>query len=208
MSSVSVKRQLSSGETTRVAPRASIARRRLGPDFSHPSVVARHNVPAGAVSSLDAARRRRGVWPMIAAAAAAIAVLAVGAVVLRDGPATPSFASTVSAIMATDDSSILHLDHTPEGGDAGDVNVMWSPTHGHVALVAKDLPPLDESKAYARWLVDGDGAHPVGLFRPDADRSAELIVPIPGQASQWGITVEPAAGSATPTLPMLFNTQV
>jgi anti-sigma-K factor RskA len=75
-------------------------------------------------------------------------------------------------------------------------------------FLASNLPPLPAQKAYELWLIPTEGA-PIaaGVFKPDAHGSATVInPPLPAgvQAKAFAITIEPEAGSSTPTMPIVM----
>jgi hypothetical protein len=81
--------------------------------------------------------------------------------------------------------------------------------NGGLIFQANDLGQLAESKTYELWVIPADGKAPIpaGLFRPDAAGSASVVLPplprgIPAKA--FGVTIEKAEGSATPTAPILL----
>jgi anti-sigma-K factor RskA len=71
------------------------------------------------------------------------------------------------------------------------------------------MQPLPENKTYELWVIPTSGAPvPAGLFRPDASGSASVLLPpIPQglQAKAFGITIENAEGSNTPTAPIILS---
>ncbi len=73
-------------------------------------------------------------------------------------------------------------------------------------FIASNMPQLPPNKAYELWLLPTQGAPiPAGVFIPDPRGSATLInPPLPAgvQAKAFAITVEPEAGSSTPTPPI------
>jgi hypothetical protein len=80
---------------------------------------------------------------------------------------------------------------------------------GSLIFQANDLDPLPTGKAYELWVIPANGKAPIpaGLFRPDAAGSASVILPplptgVPAKA--FGVTVERAEGSDTPTAPILL----
>jgi len=79
---------------------------------------------------------------------------------------------------------------------------------GRLIFLANNLAPLPPQKIYELWLIPTIGAPiPAGLFRPDAHGSANVVNPPlqPGvQAKAFAVTVEPEAGSSTPTMPILM----
>jgi anti-sigma-K factor RskA len=88
--------------------------------------------------------------------------------------------------------------------------VSWLSSRGALVFVAGGLRPLPAGKAYELWLVPAQGKAPIpaGVFHPDADRGATLVLPpLPAetQARLFMVTVEPAQGSATPSLPIVMQ---
>jgi hypothetical protein len=81
--------------------------------------------------------------------------------------------------------------------------------NGGLVFQANDLEKLAENKTYELWVIPADGKAPIaaGLFRPDAAGSASVLLPplpkgVPAKA--FGVTIEKAEGSATPTAPIIL----
>jgi hypothetical protein len=81
--------------------------------------------------------------------------------------------------------------------------------NGGLVFQANDLGQLSQSKTYELWVIPADGKAPIpaGLFRPDAAGSASVVLPplprgVPAKA--FGVTIEKAEGSATPTAPIIL----
>ncbi len=76
-----------------------------------------------------------------------------------------------------------------------------------VLLIASNLPAAGTGKTYEMWVIPKGGApRPAGLFQSDGMR-AVYILNGPVDVSMIGtvaVTLEPAAGSATPTMPILI----
>ena len=76
-----------------------------------------------------------------------------------------------------------------------------------VLLIASHLPAAGQGKTYEMWVIPKGGApRPAGLFQSDGTR-ALYILNGPVDVSVIGtvaVTVEPAAGSATPTMPIVI----
>lgn len=86
---------------------------------------------------------------------------------------------------------------------------MYEPRTGTLLLTASSLAPLPAAKVYELWLIPADGGSPIpaGTFSPDGRGDATVLLPtLPGAktAKAFGITMEPAGGSLTPTLPILL----
>jgi len=87
--------------------------------------------------------------------------------------------------------------------------VVYLPSHGALILQASNLAPVPPTKTYELWVIPANGSAPIpaGLFRPDAAGNGSVVLPSipPGvSAKAFGVTVEDAAGSKTPTAPILL----
>lgn len=90
-------------------------------------------------------------------------------------------------------------------------NVYMHPRLG-VLLIATNLPALPADRTYEMWILpkDGSAPRPAGLFQASANGQAFHILP---QAIDFAdvagvaVTAEPAAGSQTPTLPIVLVAQ-
>jgi anti-sigma-K factor RskA len=104
------------------------------------------------------------------------------------------------AVIAAPDARAVDL--VAEDGRAL-ARVSWRPGGARAVLQTAALPTLAADRAYQAWLIPPEGA-PIsaGVFQPDADGSYTLIVtadvPFEGLAA-FGISEEPAGGSAAPT---------
>jgi len=79
---------------------------------------------------------------------------------------------------------------------------------GSLIFQASNLKQIAADKTYELWVVPMNGKPmPAGLFRPDASGSASILLPnLPGHtpAVAFGVTLEKAEGSDTPTIPMVM----
>ncbi len=80
---------------------------------------------------------------------------------------------------------------------------------GALVFVGSNLRPVPAGKTYELWVIPADGKPPIpaGLFRPDEHGSASVVLPampegIPAKA--FGVTIEDAEGSPTPTMPIVL----
>jgi anti-sigma-K factor RskA len=118
-------------------------------------------------------------------------------------------AEQIVAVMTSPDSA--HILLTEDRQPAHPVGqVSWLAAKGALVFIAGGLRPLPAGKTYELWLVpaQGKGPIPAGLFRPDRDHGATVVLPpIPAdtRAKLFMVTVEPAAGSATPSLPIVIQ---
>ena len=83
---------------------------------------------------------------------------------------------------------------------------------GVLIFVANNLKPVAANKTYELWLIPANGKAPMpaGLFRPDASGSATVVMPMLPEgvdAKAFGVTIEDAQGSPTPTLPIVMSGQ-
>lgn len=106
-----------------------------------------------------------------------------------------------------------HVVLTEERGPArpsGQAN--WLASDGALVFVASGLKPLPAGKTYELWMEPAQGKAPLpaGMFEANPDGSAAVVMPpLPAhtQARRFMVTVEPAGGSATPSLPMVMESQ-
>jgi anti-sigma-K factor RskA len=87
--------------------------------------------------------------------------------------------------------------------------VVYLASRGGLILQANNLEAVPAGKTYELWVIPADGSAPVpaGLFRPDAAGNGSVVLPpIPQgvKAKAFGVTLEDAAGSKTPTAPILL----
>jgi len=95
---------------------------------------------------------------------------------------------------------------SPEG------HAIYSSTSGKLVFTASNMPAPAAGKAYELWLLPAAGGAPIpaGVFTPDLRGNAAVVFPeIPSnvQAAGFGVTVEDAQGSKTPTMPIILSGQ-
>ncbi|MEC5178977.1 anti-sigma factor [Arthrobacter sp. CG_A4] len=151
---------------------------------------------------LGAARRRReerrrpqGVrnWLVGAAAAAVIAFGGVGVGAYMANQNDP-----LNQVMQAGDVRQATVDVA--GGGTATVSV--SSSRDAIVVRMNNVPAPPAGKVYQMWLIPRDGSAPVSQGLMDADAlSKPAVVKGISSASALGITVEPAGGSTSPTLP-------
>jgi hypothetical protein len=101
---------------------------------------------------------------------------------------------------------LLTAGKTPPAPSA---RAVYLASRGALVLQASNMQPLPGNKTYELWVIPTSGAPvPAGLFRPDSTGSASVVLPaIPRgvQAKAFGITIENAGGSNTPTAPIILS---
>jgi len=98
---------------------------------------------------------------------------------------------------------------TGKNPPAPSARAVYLPSRGALVMQASNMQPLPPNKTYELWVIPATGAPiPAGLFQPDASGSGSVVLPsIPQgvQAKAFGITIENAGGSNTPTLPIVLS---
>jgi anti-sigma-K factor RskA len=94
----------------------------------------------------------------------------------------------------------------PSPGARG--RVIWNPATLEAVLLASGLGKAPPGQAYEIWVI-GASKRPVpaGVFQPGPDGSAVVALPRveeTGRPTTFAVTIEPAAGSAAPTSPMVL----
>lgn len=92
----------------------------------------------------------------------------------------------------------------PEG------RVVYEARTGKLLMMASNLSPLPQGKTYELWILQPGGKSPLpaGIFKPDSSGNAAVILaqaPVGLTVQGFGVTVENAGGSATPTLPIVLS---
>jgi anti-sigma-K factor RskA len=83
-------------------------------------------------------------------------------------------------------------------------NIFWD-TKGSQWVVAANLPPAPEGKVYQLWFVTAEAKISAGLIKTDTQGHAFTVIDVPKNLTNLAaaaITLEPAGGSAQPTMPI------
>jgi len=89
---------------------------------------------------------------------------------------------------------------------SGTGRAFWSRSAG-LMFTAEGLPALPQGKVYQLWTIKGAVATGAGTFVPDAGGAASVTAIVAAGAEvpdAFGVTIEPAGGSATPTMPIVM----
>ncbi|MBC8098582.1 MAG: anti-sigma factor, partial [Armatimonadetes bacterium] len=145
-------------------------------------------------------------WRMWAAAAAAILLLIASNVywlartnaIQADLTTQVALQNQAIAALTAEDGTLTPLVSVDSGAGRGIVG--W---HGAGAVMqVRDLAPTTAAQSYQLWLIGGDRIISAGTFSVTADGLATLVF-MPDEPvqtfSNFGITLEPAGGSAQPT---------
>jgi anti-sigma-K factor RskA len=166
--------------------------------------------------------RRAAAWPAWLAAAAML-LLAVGlgmkvSTLARQLDAT-ALALETQTVESRHAHQVLDLLTAPAAQHvlltagkilpAPSARAVYLASRGALVLEASNLKPLPPNKTYELWVIPASGAAPVpaGLFQPDAAGSASVVMPQIPQgvaAKAFGVTIENAGGSPTPTAPIVL----
>jgi hypothetical protein len=176
------------------------------------------------IAPLRSARRGRWAtftpWAIAAALAIACSILGYRVSSMNDAldgesrlvsnlAAKASHAQQVLEVLNAPDAQRVTLTatKTPPSPTA---HTVYLADRGALVMEASHLKPVPADKAYELWVIpaSGDPPMPAGTFRPNAEGYASLVLPrlpsgVPAKA--FGITLEDAAGAATPTLPILLS---
>lgn len=147
----------------------------------------------------DERRRPQGMrnWLIGVAAAAAIAVGGVGV-----GAYVANQNDPLNQVLQASDVRKATIDVI--GGGTASLTLSSSKDAAVVKMNGVPAPPT--GKVYQMWLIPKDGSAPVSKGLMDAEAlSKPAVVTGIGTAAALGITVEPAGGSKTPTMPTVAS---
>jgi hypothetical protein len=134
--------------------------------------------------------------------------LAIETTQLNQTNATVERAREVVEVLTSPESqrvALVSAHAQPEpSGDA-----VYLKNRGALVFTASHLVPLPPNKTYELWVIPANGSAPIpaGTFQPDAQGMASVLLPnLPKgiSAKAFGVTMENAGGSTTPTLPILL----
>jgi hypothetical protein len=189
------------------------------------SPVAQPEAKPAAVAPIDVKAKRRGAgfWvPWMTAAAMAIAAVSLGVQnkALNDELNDESNLVKNLAGQASKAQQVLEVLTAPsaqrvtltEGKATAQpsARATYLPERGALILLATNLKPLPEGKAYELWVIPANGKAPVpaGVFHPDSMGTATLVLPpLPAgiAAKAFGVTIEKAGGADSPTMPIILS---
>lgn len=147
-------------------------------------------------------RRRRRTGATLLTAAAVLLVIVGSFLVTRE--TRPSFADELAEVLEQPDGRLLTLTPTEANDGQGAIRVVWSASSGRVALLGDALDPALEGMAYELWLIDETGPVPLNLLDPAEGGILRTLFGLDREPVAWGVTLEPATGSPTPTGDILF----
>jgi anti-sigma-K factor RskA len=156
-----------------------------------------------AVADLGAERerraRRRPRFGFTLAAACLIVALISGVFAIRSQQElnrTRAANVAVASVLSSPDARTV----TGTAQTGGTATVVVSRSSGRIVFASSGLKRLPRSQTYELWLMTSRSARPAGLVRPGDDgRTRPVVAGDLGDATQVGVTVEPAAGSPQPT---------
>jgi anti-sigma-K factor RskA len=110
-------------------------------------------------------------------------------------------ARQIAAVLNAPDATMLTADAKP-GGTA---TVVMSHRARALVFTSARLPTLPSAERYELWLVGSAGPRSAGMLpQPHAGMTAPVIVSGLRAGDEVAVTVEPAAGAARPTRPMVI----
>jgi anti-sigma-K factor RskA len=95
-------------------------------------------------------------------------------------------------------------------GTQPQVKVIYVQDKGHVLLIANNVSELPANEAYQLWLVPAKGGPPMpaGTFKTDwrgHGMKLHYLQTAGIDAKAFAVTIEPEAGSETPTMPLVME---
>jgi Anti-sigma-K factor rskA len=167
------------------------------------------------------ARRRR--WPLALAAALVVVAAGVGSAwwAQRTIAALAAERDRLVARVAALEDTVSSFIHDPAtrlvqvpvstGGRVGTVTI-FADSARHRWLVRCDgLAPNARDQAYQLWFVTDKGMRPAAVMAMDRDQPMVMGLPLPltgEQVTGAAMSIEPRAGSASPSGPVVFHLEL
>lgn len=148
-------------------------------------------------------RRHRRPSLLAAAAAVVLFIAAASFLVGRGSHTDDAFADELAQVLAQPDVRLVDLPATSDAA-RGHFRVAWSALSGQTAIIGNDLLPADDGLVYELWLIDAAGPVPAHLLDRAGSGEVRRVLELAGQPLKWGVTIEPAGGSPSPTGEILF----
>jgi Anti-sigma-K factor rskA len=175
----------------------------------------------GRVLARALARRRR--WPLAVAAALVVVAAGVGSAwwAQRTIAALAAERDRLAARVAALEDTVSSFIHDPAtrlvqvpvstGGRVGTVTI-FADSARHRWLVRCDgLAPNARDQAYQLWFVTDKGMRPAAVMAMDRDQPMVMGLPLPltgEQVTGAAMSIEPRAGSASPSGPVVFHLEL
>ncbi len=190
---------------------------------SSPAPTAKAERPPAKIVSIDRGTTKRvSYWaPRAAAAALLVIALGMGAEIMRLHDRLQEEAAQTKQLKESNARAQEVLDtltapaaqrvvltslKTPPAPSG---RAVYLPARGALIFQANNMASLPADKTYELWVIPANGSAPIpaGTFTPDATGNASVVMPpmpegIPAKA--FGVTIEKAGGSSTPTAPILM----
>jgi anti-sigma-K factor RskA len=164
-----------------------------------------------------------GAWSPVLAGALAVALLVVGYDDLRKsaeigplmhqarrGAIDSAQLAQLIELLSSPQEKRVALHPGPVTAPPPEGRVVYAARTGKLLMTASNLHALPAGKTYELWILQPGGKAPLpaGTFEPDSSGSATLILasePSGLAVAGFGVTIENAGGSQTPTLPIILS---
>jgi Anti-sigma-K factor rskA len=159
-------------------------------------------------------------WAIAACLAIACSILGYRVASLNDALDGESALVSNLAAKASHAQQVLEVLNSPDAqrvtlsatkiSPAPTAHTVYLADRGALMMEANNLKPVPAGKTYELWVIPASGAAPVpaGTFTPNGEGYASVVLPklpsgVPAKA--FGITIENAGGSNTPTAPIILS---
>lgn len=188
---------------------------------SQPIAPVQQQKPAASWRSIFA--RPRAPWAGAFAGALAVLLFGVGLDDIREraqirpllskaqhGAIDSAQLAQLMELLTSPQAQRVALHQAPVASPPPEGRVVYEAHTGKLLMTASNLHPLPAGKTYELWILLPGGMKPLpaGTFAPDSAGNAAMILaqaPAGLTVQGFGVTIENAGGSDTPTLPIVLS---
>lgn len=168
-------------------------------------------------TSVSASRAKGWYFGRALATAAAVSLLVVNVMLLRQNQQLMAQQQSLNQTLAQQNQALILLSaeepqeveiFDPDGVSSAQADILWNNSLGIAVVYVRNFPQCESGMKYQLWLMKNGQRSSGGLFSVDTSGMGLLVIPLEDSLDTYdavGITPEPATGSPGPTSPPIVR---